>query len=51
MIRAETEKQHRERDFLTEELKTNERRGFIFIDSIKKVVAAVQRAPGKYDFL
>ena len=33
------------------ELKAKERRGSIFLDKISRVVAAVQRVQGKYDFL
>jgi len=33
------------------DLKAKERRGSIFVDKVKKVVAAVQREPGKYDYL
>lgn len=33
------------------ELKAKERRGSIFVDRIKRIAAAVERAPGKYDFL
>ena len=33
------------------ELKAKERRGSIFIDRIKRIVAAVERSPGKYDYL
>ncbi len=50
-INSETEKAMKERNFLMKELKVKERRGSIFLDKVKKVVAAVQRAPGKYDYL
>ena len=33
------------------ELKAKERRGSIFMDKVNKVVAAVQRENGKYDYL
>ena len=33
------------------ELRAKERRGSIFIDKVKRIVAAVERAPGKYDYL
>ena len=33
------------------ELKAKERRGSIFIDKANKVIAAVQRETGKYDYL
>jgi hypothetical protein len=33
------------------ELKAKERRGSIFMDTVKRVVAAVQRCPGKFDYL
>ena len=51
LIQQETEKATREREFLIKELRTRERRGSIFIDKVKKVVAAVQRAPNKFDYL
>lgn len=50
-IKQETEKAMKERNFLIKELKAKERRGSIFIDRVKKVVAAVQREIGKFDFL
>lgn len=50
-IKDETEKAMKERHFLMKELKVRERRGSIFIDKVKRVVAAVERAPGKYDYL
>lgn len=40
-MKQENEKAEKERNFLMKELKVKERRGFIFIDKIKKVVAAV----------
>jgi hypothetical protein len=33
------------------ELRAKERRGSIFIDRVRRVVAAVERCPGKYDYL
>lgn len=50
-IKHETEKAMKERNFLIKDLKAKERRGSIFIDKVKNVVAAVQRENGKYDFL
>jgi hypothetical protein len=41
----------KERHYMIKELKTKERRGSIFIDKVKSVVAAIQRAPGKFDYL
>ncbi len=41
----------KERHFLMKELRAKERRGSIFIDKVKRVVAAIQREPGKYDYL
>jgi hypothetical protein len=41
----------RERDFLINTLKAKERRGSIFIDKVKKVIATVQREAGKFDYL
>ena len=51
LIQQETEKATKEREFLMKELRTRERRGSIFIDKVKRVVAAVQRAPNKFDYL
>lgn len=52
MVKQETEKAFKERHFLMKELKAKERRGSIFIDKVKRVVAAVQRStPGKFDYL
>lgn len=51
LIKQETENAIKERHFLMKELKAKERRGSIFIDRIKRIVAAVQRASGKYDYL
>lgn len=50
-IKKVTEKATKERLFLIKELKAKERRGCIFFDRIKRVVAAVQREKGKYDYL
>lgn len=50
-IKQQTEKAIKERHFLMRELKAKERRGSIFVDRIKRIAAAVERAPGKYDFL
>ena len=48
----ETRKAQKERDFLMNELRTKERRGSIFIDKVKKIVAAVEREDNtKFDFL
>ena len=41
LIQQETEKATKEREFLMKELRTRERRGSIFIDKVKRVVAAV----------
>ncbi len=51
LIKHETEKAMKERNYLMKELRAKERRGSIFIDTIKRVAAAVQRASGKYDYL
>lgn len=51
MIKMETEKATKERNYLMKELKVKERRGSIFIDRVKKVVAAIERESGKYDYL
>jgi hypothetical protein len=51
LIKQETEKAVKERHFLMKELRAKERRGSIFVDTVKRVVAAVQRTPGKFDYL
>jgi hypothetical protein len=51
LIKQETEKAMKERHFLMKELRAIERRGSIFVDTVKRVVAAVQRTPGKFDYL
>ncbi len=51
LIKQETEKALKERHFLMKELRAKERRGSIFVDTVKRVVAAVQRAPDKFDYL
>lgn len=50
-IKKVTDKATKERKFLIKELKAKERRGCIFFDRINRVVAAVQREKGKYDYL
>jgi hypothetical protein len=51
-IKLETEKALKERNYLIKEIKARERRGSIFIDKVKKVVAAVQReGTDKFDYL
>jgi hypothetical protein len=50
-MKHENDKAMKERHYLIKELKAKERRGSIFIDKVKRVVTAVQRAPGKFDFL
>jgi hypothetical protein len=51
MIKNQTEKAIKERHYLMKELRAKERRGSIFIDKVKRVVAAVERVPEKFDFL
>ena len=51
LIKSETCKALKERQFLIKELKAKERRGSIFIDKVNRVVGAVEREPGKYDYL
>lgn len=51
LIKQETERAMKERHYLMKELKAKERRGSIFIDHVKRVVAAIQRESGKYDYL
>jgi len=41
LIKQETEKAVKERHFLMKELRAKERRGSIFVDTVKRVVAAV----------
>ena len=51
-IKLETEKALKERNYLIKEIKARERRGSIFIDKVKKIVAAVQReGTDKFDYL
>eukprot|EP00347_Sterkiella_histriomuscorum_P016596 403352581 len=50
-IKHETLKAHKEREFVINILKSREPRGSIFIDKVKKVVTAVQRDTGKFDYL
>ena len=50
-IKKVTEKATKERQYLIKDLKCKERRGCIFFDRINRVVAAVQREKGKYDYL
>lgn len=50
-IKKITEKATKERRYLIKELKCKERRGCIFFDRINRVVAALQREKGKYDYL
>lgn len=51
VIKNEQNKAMKERRFLMKEIRAKERRGSIFIDEVNKVVAAVQREAGKYDYL
>lgn len=50
-IKQAEEKAVKERNYLMKELRSKERRGCIFYDKINRVVAAVQRSEGKYDYL
>ena len=50
-VKSDTLKAQKERKYLLTELKTKERRGCIFFDKVSRVVAAVQRSEGKYDYL
>ena len=40
-----------ERKFMVYKLKSKQRVGSIFIDKVKRVIAAIQREQGKYDYL
>jgi hypothetical protein len=41
----------KERRYLMKEIKSKERRGCIFFDKVNRVIAAIQRSHGKYDYL
>ena len=41
----------KERKYLLNELKAKERRGCIFFDKVNKIVAAIQKGEGKYDYV
>jgi len=50
-IKRETMRASKERKFLVSKLKTKSRVGSIFFDEPKRVVAAIQKTSGKYDYL
>lgn len=47
----EAAKAMKERHYLIKEKKYKERRGSIFIDKVKRIVAAMQVVPGRFDYL
>eukprot|EP00347_Sterkiella_histriomuscorum_P020828 403336312 len=50
-MKMENAKAMKERHYMIKQMKSGERRGSIFIDKVKNVVAAIQRCPGKFDYL
>ena len=50
-IRRETKQAESERKYLINELKVKSRVGSIFFDKVMRVVAAIQRENGKFDYL
>ena len=50
-IQKETDRAEDERRYVIHKLKSKTRVGSIFFDKVKRVVAAIQREPGKYDYL
>lgn len=50
-IKRETKRAEKERYYLIKKLKSKSRVGSIFIDKVKRVVAAIQKEKGKFDFL
>lgn len=50
-IAKETERAEDERHFVIYKLKSKTRVGSIFFDKVKRVIAAIQREKGKYDYL
>jgi len=50
-LEKERQRASHERKYLVETLKSKSRVGSIFFDTVKRVVAAVQRTEGVYDFL
>lgn len=50
-IERERERQEAERKYIVYKLKSKTRVGSIFFDKVKRVIAAIQREKGKYDYL
>ena len=50
-IKREAKKAMKQRQFIVNEQKCKERHGSIFFDQINKVLAAVQREKGVFDYL
>ena len=50
-IDRERKRQEAERKYIVYKLKSKNRVGSIFIDRVKRVIAAIQREEGKYDYL
>ena len=50
-IERERKRQEKERKYIVYKLKSKQRVGSIFIDKVRRVIAAIQREEGKYDYL
>ena len=50
-IERERKRHEAERKYIVYKLRSKQRVGSIFIDKVKRVLAAIQREPGKYDYL
>lgn len=50
-IERERKRQEAERKYIVYKLRSKQRVGSIFIDKVKRVIAAIQREEGKYDYL
>mmetsp|Transcript_27721 Transcript_27721/g.37024 ORF Transcript_27721/g.37024 Transcript_27721/m.37024 type:complete len:146 (+) Transcript_27721:296-733(+) len=50
-IERERKRQEAERRYIVYKLKSKQRVGSIFIDKVRRVIAAIQREAGKYDYL
>lgn len=50
-IERERKRQEAERKYIVYKLRSKQRVGSIFIDKVKRVIAAIQREQGKYDYL
>lgn len=50
-IERERKRHEAERKYIVYKLRSKQRVGSIFIDKVKRVIAAIQREEGKYDYL